>query len=40
MPEPPRKNESKKSYIARCVKYLIENEKKKPDQARAICESY
>lgn len=39
MPKPPQKNESKDDYIKRCVPYLIKNEGKKPDQARAQCES-
>lgn len=39
MPESPKKGETKKSYISRCTKYLIEKENKKPDQARAQCES-
>ena len=39
MPQP-RKGEDKKTYINRCTKDLIEKEKRKPDQARAICESY
>ena len=39
MPEPPRKGEKKQPFINRCVKYLIEKEDKKPDQARAQCES-
>ena len=38
MPEP-RKGETKKDYISRCTKQLIEKEGRKPDQARAICES-
>jgi len=37
MPQP-AKNEKKQDYINRCVKYLIEKEDKKPDQARAQCE--
>lgn len=37
MPEP-AKGEKKQDYINRCVKYLIEKENKKPDQARAQCE--
>jgi len=31
--------ETKKSYINRCTKQLIKDEGRKPDQARAICES-
>lgn len=38
MPEP-RKGETKSDYINRCTKQLIEKENRKPDQARAICES-
>lgn len=38
MPEP-RKGETKSDYISRCTKQLIEKEDRKPDQARAICES-
>lgn len=39
MPVPPKKNEKKQDYINRCVKFLIEKENKKPDQARAQCEN-
>jgi len=35
----PNKNEKKQDYINRCTKQLIEDEGKKPDQARAQCES-
>lgn len=39
MPKP-SKNEKYRPYINRCTRQLIENEDRKPDQARAICESY
>ena len=39
MPTPPQKGERKSEYVARCVKYLIENENLKPNQASAICYS-
>ena len=36
----PTKGEKKSDFISRCTKQLIEKEKRKSDQARAICESY
>ena len=36
MPEP-RSNESQKSYISRCIAYLIKNEGKTKEQAAGQC---
>ena len=35
----PRKGEKKQPFINRCVEHLITKEDRKPDQARAMCES-
>jgi len=35
----PRKDEPKDKFIPRCVRYLIDNEGKEPDQAVAMCHS-
>jgi len=37
MPTPPRKGESSKDYISRCIRYLIKNEGKTPKQAAGQC---
>lgn len=35
----PRKDESKKDFLDRCIPELIAKENRKPDQAAAICNS-
>lgn len=35
MPESPRKGESKKSFIARCMKYMYKNEPDRSKEAKA-----
>lgn len=37
MPEPPRKGESQKDFIARCMKHLVENENKTGKPAAGQC---
>lgn len=38
MPKP-KKGESKKDYVSRCIPIMIDKEGRKPDQAAAICYS-
>lgn len=38
MPEPPRKNESQRSFIGRCISFMTENkEGNNPAQRAAVC---
>lgn len=39
MPEPPRKNETKKDFMSRCISYIITKEGKEKGQAWQICNS-
>ena len=39
MPAPPKKGETEREFISRCVSYIVSKEGKSKEQAAAICYS-